>query len=827
MKKCIVAGVLALSLLVPGVAFAARTETQINAVLGLLRSFNADASALYDVEASLRGEVLGAAVACPVLTMPLQRGMSDATTDGQVAKLQKFLTTYYGLSEQDSVTGFFGSVTQRNVIRFQTEQGLSPVGVVGVLTRAKIASVCSGGSVSTTPQVLKPDPICPAIAFIPVECAIGAPSPRYDANGCQTGWQCTATSTTAMLNVSLDASSPAYALVAAGTKDVPLAAYRFTATGQSVTLQKVRLALASGPTPQAVPADLEKVTLWNGTTKVGEGSFLGNSYGTVITLTQSVFIQAGTSLVLTIKGDIALIGIAEPVSVSGHLVQVGVDTGFSDTTGQSLTGTTVIAAGVPGFPAGVRIMKSFPIVSSDNALLSPTGLLDGRLFRFKVSADSRGPVSLGRYYATLGISGVSVTNVKLHAYSDSNYSIPNSGTASDGSIPTYGALGNIFLQPVQIPAGATRYFELRGQVSGSGSVSTTVRGDTSPSGTGSFAMQTDTGYFIWSPNSTTTSTFATNDWTNGYGVPGLPGTGLTYTRTSSVMPPAAAATTVTLSGPQSGSVITVGNPIPISWSYANAPQNSQVVLTVKNIQPSNPPSGMVSSGSWENIVSTPGSGTGSRNWNTGPTGLDYTGLYELTAQLRQCSSLGCGHTNTAGAVYAQSNAIQFTLLPSTLQPPVPPVVAPTITAFSASPTSITPGQSTVLSWSSTGTTNGGCYIFAGTGSSGPSITPSSLWIGSGSFTVAPSVTTAYRLWCTNSSKDGSQYAEKTVTVTVQTPTVPQPVACPLVIYTPVLCTGTTLPKYDANGCLTGLMCQEKPVTERIFVPGSENSPFQQ
>lgn len=709
MKKFIVASALALSLLVPGVAFAALTETQIAAVLGLLRAFNADASALYDVEASLRGEVLGATVACPALTMTLQRGMSDATTGGQVTKLQAFLATYYGLNPQDSVTGYFGSVTQRNVIRFQTEQGLSPVGVVGVLTRAKIASVCSGGSVSTTSQVLKPGPICPAIAYIPVECAVGAPSPRYDANGCQTGWQCTATSTAAMLNVSLDASSPAYALVAAGTKDVPLAAYRFTATGQSVTLQKVRLALASGPTPQAVPTDLEKVTLWNGTTKVGEGFFLGNSYGTVVTLTQSMYIQAGTSLVLTIKGDIAPIGIAEPVSVSGHLVQVGVDTGFSDTTGQSLTGTTVIAGGAPGFPAGVRIMKSLPVVSDASGTLTPGGLTDGRLMRFKVSADSRGTVGLTQLYVVVSPTGAQVKNVNIYGYEDAGFSTPISGVSPSGALRATDACPagcasntpvNIgittsvgTLTAIQIPAGTSRYFEVRATVTGvqsGASVTTKLMGDGAYSTpVSAVSMVGKDAYFIWSPNSTSTAVRADQDWFTGYGVSGLPSTGISYTRTGSVT-----------------------TPMPL----------------------------------------------------------------------------------------------------------------PAITGYTASPTAISVGQSATLMWSTTGTTDGGCHIYLG--ASGTNVNTAGL-PGSGSFTVTPSVTTAYRLWCTNSWKDGSQNVERTVTVTVQNPTAPKPVACPLMIYTPVSCTGTTLPKYDANGCLTGVMCQEKPVTEGIFVPGSENAPFQQ
>jgi hypothetical protein len=38
--------------------------------------------------------------------------------------------------------------------------------------------------------------------------------------------------------------------------------------------------------------------------------------------------------------------------------------------------------------------------------------------------------------------------------------------------------------------------------------------------------------FVWSPNSTTTASFTTNDWTNGYGVSGLPAGGLFQTRSN-------------------------------------------------------------------------------------------------------------------------------------------------------------------------------------------------------------------------------------------------------------------------------------------------------
>ncbi len=82
---------------------------------------------------------------CPQLWSNLSRGMSDYTTGGQVSQLQSFLANRYG--DYRVTGGFFGPLTQSYVIRFQREQGLSPVGIVGPYTRVAIANVCGGNPV--------------------------------------------------------------------------------------------------------------------------------------------------------------------------------------------------------------------------------------------------------------------------------------------------------------------------------------------------------------------------------------------------------------------------------------------------------------------------------------------------------------------------------------------------------------------------------------------------------------------------------------------------------------------------------------------------------
>jgi hypothetical protein len=84
---------------------------------------------------------------------------------------------------------------------------------------------------------------------------------------------------------------------------------------------------------------------------------------------------------------------------------------------------------------------------------------------------------------------------------------------------------------IQVPAGATRYFEVVGTVSGTATgaaVQAQLQGDASYPSLSVF-MGTQAGIdadtnddFIWSPNATTTSSGWAVDWTNGYGIVGLP-----------------------------------------------------------------------------------------------------------------------------------------------------------------------------------------------------------------------------------------------------------------------------------------------------------------
>mgnify|MGYP001569955255 CR=1 FL=1 len=87
---------------------------------------------------------------------------------------------------------------------------------------------------------------------------------------------------------------------------------------------------------------------------------------------------------------------------------------------------------------------------------------------------------------------------------------------------------------IQVPAGATYYFEVRATVAGSTStynVATTLLGDTAYPTGGMSNSSVSGANLVWSPNATTTASATDNDWTNGFGLQGLPSSGVVQNRT--------------------------------------------------------------------------------------------------------------------------------------------------------------------------------------------------------------------------------------------------------------------------------------------------------
>ncbi len=92
----------------------------------------------------------GTGAGCVVLNNNLSLNDTDATTNGEVTKLQEFLAQDSTIYPEGTISGFYGNATRRAVERFQAAKGIatsgSPetngYGAVGPTTRAKIAAEC-------------------------------------------------------------------------------------------------------------------------------------------------------------------------------------------------------------------------------------------------------------------------------------------------------------------------------------------------------------------------------------------------------------------------------------------------------------------------------------------------------------------------------------------------------------------------------------------------------------------------------------------------------------------------------------------------------------
>ena len=112
-------------------------------------------------------------------------------------------------------------------------------------------------------------------------------------------------------------------------------------------------------------------------------------------------------------------------------------------------------------------------VSQDT--LSSTGVADGKLLRFKVTASPESDVSLASLSFKVSFQNVALSGVNLYAYTDSTYSVAIANAGSGGKVQNNvtGSLlsgdeikitvqdANGLPSTLVIPAGETRYFELR------------------------------------------------------------------------------------------------------------------------------------------------------------------------------------------------------------------------------------------------------------------------------------------------------------------------------------------------------------------------------
>lgn len=378
-------------------------------------------------------------------------------------------------------------------------------------------------------------------------------------------------------------------LASAGTTNNLINDLVFRATNEDIRVDQVGVKLSG--TSSNTPQDLAKITLWDGSTKIGE-TVLTSDYATVTLAGFTV--PKDNEKTVTVKVDIAQIGTSEAAR-PGHHIMVDYAPGSADSAGNTTRGVGMFSgSALYATPAqssgtwtdsagGLVIFKSVPTVTKHT--VTSNKIVDGtrQLYRFKISAPSTGN-GAGLYQfvykistTTQGRTDYIINNMQVVGYNDdcTTAAYDNSGrlnsstmgvTAVDSARDGNAATPKMYrfrFDPVaqdgtaaaiQVPAGQTRCFELKGTVNNSSATSSTLTvqlmgdllhqpisfdtGDTWTAFNYAFATSAAqvassslnvcgwdcnltangaaTSSFVWSGNSTTTSRVGHNDWTNGF-----------------------------------------------------------------------------------------------------------------------------------------------------------------------------------------------------------------------------------------------------------------------------------------------------------------------
>lgn len=238
-----------------------------------------------------------------VLTFNLRLGSTDTAANGEVSKLQQFLSKDSAVYPERLVTGYFGSLTEAAVKRWQTKNGIQPVGSAGPVTREAIKQATA----ITAPA------ITPTVTMAPASTSASTTATSTTATS-TAATSTVATSTPAISTLGNIILSPSSGQVA---EAVTITGSGFTATGNDVYLGAgiiQNLSSFNGGTMITFQIPSEA-----GTTKIFPGTYnvyVSNSNGQTATSTLVVGSGASYPSITSISSNVAKVG--ETITLNGN-----------------------------------------------------------------------------------------------------------------------------------------------------------------------------------------------------------------------------------------------------------------------------------------------------------------------------------------------------------------------------------------------------------------------------------------------------------------------------------------------------------------------------
>ena len=380
---------------------------------------------------------------------------------------------------------------------------------------------------------------------------------------------------TGTLTITKAASSPDAGLLPSDTSGLTVGTFRMSANYEDVNVEKIYLSATSTRNRSDSQLDsafdqVNTVYLYNGSTLLASvtptTTESGGKRTVLVDVTNTPIVVPKDNVIdITVKVDTA--GVRRDISskgVPGQGFTFSVNAAGDVTAKGKQSGGTVSSVTVTGATFNdMAVWKSVPTLTLNDQMsdgvASGSGKLTGNLsvadiYKFKVTADSKGDIGL--YSISFLVSTTSATVTKLYLHDGSNYVAATTVAAaimadaiasdetifrmqftSDGLVP--GATNGT---PYAVPAGTTKTFTLKTDVTcgtagqdctgttGNGSVKVQFLGDngfpdTYPDAAATLQGNLWLNSFIWTdfatagPLGTSSSTVTSSEeWTNGYRV---------------------------------------------------------------------------------------------------------------------------------------------------------------------------------------------------------------------------------------------------------------------------------------------------------------------
>ena len=322
-------------------------------------------------------------------TKDLHKGMKDP----EVTTLQKVLKTDSSIYPEGLVTGYFGSLTEAAVKKFQAKYEIKQTGTVGPVTRAKLNALYCGTAQQTTTVA----PTTPTAT--PVVAAYGTLSVNK-----------------------VPVANPAYTYYDGGTYE--LFAAEFKATGSDITIRKIGLDISTGD--NLFPwQKFSTISLWDGSTKLAElavnqANLIENSFAASYTLNVSglnYVIPNGQKKTVTVKATL-LPTLTSSARNASFTIAMNDATVYVDTAGVVYTSLSVSGKGLSATIAGVNeANKANLIVSTatdnptaSNVIASTNNTTAVTLLKFTVKNDSDVSATLNKASTTITVANATTTS---------------------------------------------------------------------------------------------------------------------------------------------------------------------------------------------------------------------------------------------------------------------------------------------------------------------------------------------------------------------------------------------------------------------------------